>query len=153
MPKMARLGLPRSEKARASPGNERNVESRRNQDSTVVPKMPNGFSGAERSSGIPEITWATGNKPACAGRFLYRSGCPRRVRGTDRSGSSVNRCRSGPGTLLMALELPSRPGSMRAGRARHRPQAARGFERLKTVSRPPVSFLLGAMQFSMMRAA
>jgi hypothetical protein len=53
MPKMARLGLPRSEKARASPGNERNVESRRNQDSTVVPKMPNGFSGAERSSGIP----------------------------------------------------------------------------------------------------
>ena len=32
MPKMARLGLPRSEKARASPGNERNVEFRRNQE-------------------------------------------------------------------------------------------------------------------------
>ena len=56
-------------------------------------------------------------------------------------------------TLLLALGLPSRPGSMCAGRARHRPQAARGFERLKTVSRPPVSFLPGAMQFSMMRAA
>ena len=35
----------------------------------------------------------------------------------------------------------------------HRPQAACGFERLKAVSRPPIPFLAGAVQFAMMRAA
>ena len=36
---------------------------------------------------------------------------------------------------------------------RHRPQAARGFEWLEPVSRPPIPFLGGTVQFAMMRAA
>jgi hypothetical protein len=35
----------------------------------------------------------------------------------------------------------------------HGPQVARRFERFKAVSRPPISFLAGAVQFAMMRAA
>ena len=91
-------------------------------------------------------------RPACAGGFS-RIGLPHVGFAEPIDQVVANRCGTGLDTLLLALGLPSRPGSMCASRARHRPQAARGFERLKTVSRPPVSFLPGAMQFAMMRAA
>jgi hypothetical protein len=38
-----------------------------------------------------------------------------------------------------------------SSRVRHPPQAARGFEWLKPVSRPPIPFLGGTVQFAMMR--